>query len=172
MTASDVSPSSSSIGGWESEFLKKIQIEFSKNSFKFSQHMDRINAGIGSIGPDEELESELLAKLSLLEAESVQHKYEIEVLRSEIELISAERDRALEENRVILKEFRQEREALDSELHRLTGMVEERREQQTKSRLEDKYRRALVYIDALQGKLANKTLTPTKPSPRQRPAFR
>lgn len=172
MTTSDVSPSSCSMCGTESEFLKKIQIEFSKNSIKFSHNMDRINAGMGRIGPDEELATELRAKFSLLEAESVEQKYEIEMLRSEIELVSAERDRALEENRVILEEYRHEREALDSELHRLTAMVEERREQQTKSRLEDKYRRALVYIDALQSKLANKTLTPTKPSPRQRPAFR
>jgi hypothetical protein len=151
------------------DFRDNIEHEFSRNVARFEHEMERIKLGIRDTSSldllDKENEiSELKRQISLMETQVVESRYEAEMLRGELELVLADRERLREA-------YENDRHDHDREIRRLANVIEERRDKETKTKLEDKYRRALVYIDALQSKLSTSS-SPIKTTSIKRHPFR
>ena len=172
-----------------SDFGNLLHAEFSRNVSHFKAEMERINSGqirsVGSGDSNEEarlkgLVEELKRKVDVLQSSFAAARDDADLLREELVLVSAERDDAIANAREQLEDITADRDLLERELAQLRHenrmlqrRVEDKRDEETKSRLEDKYRRALVYIDALQAKLANdQHPLPVRPSPHRARPFR
>ena len=172
-----------------SDFGNLLHAEFSRNVSHFKAEMERINSGqirgVGSGDPTEEarltgLVEELKRKVEVLQTSFAAARDDADLLREELVLVSAERDDAIANAREQLEDITADRDLLERELAQLRHenrmlqrRVEDKRDEETKSRLEDKYRRALVYIDALQAKLANdQHPLPVRSSPHRARPFR
>ena len=171
---SSCSPSHISCAGGErssSDFFLLLESEMAKNTLSFKQEIERISGGNYRLGKEDPLKRELentvnslRNQLAVLETGLAEANEEICVLREEkVSALSREKDQ--------MEEFEAERDRLHRVIQRLSDenkdlskqvkeITSQRNDLETKNRLEDKYRRALVYIDALQSKLS---ATPTPP---------
>lgn len=132
-------------------------------SQRFRDELARINEGRFKLGSpaDEETTQRMLAETEDLKVRNRQLETALYEAMSELETIKLDRDELV----TILKQKSKDQEDMQRIIDRLTDenatlvaemrdISQKRRDEIAKSQVEDKYRRALVYIDSLQSKLS------------------
>jgi chromosome segregation ATPase len=142
-----------------------------KNTLNFKQEMERISGGNYRLGKEDPLKRELENTVNSLRNQLAVLETGLAEANEEICVLREEKESALSREKDQMEEFEAERDRLHRVIQRLSDenkdlskqmkeITSQRKDLETKNRLEDKYRRALVYIDALQSKLS---ATPTPP---------
>jgi chromosome segregation ATPase len=151
-----------------SDFFLLLESEMVKNTRAFKAEIDRISAGEYRLGKEDPLKRQLEDAVESLQNQVSVLETSLARANDEILQLCAQRDS-------VVSEMESERERLHRVVERLSDenkdlskqvrdLTSERRETETKHRLEDKYRRALVYIDALQSKLSATPTPPRRPN--------
>jgi chromosome segregation ATPase len=142
-----------------------------KNTLSFKQEMERITGGNYRLGKEDPLKRELEKTVNSLTNQLAALETALAEANEEICVSREEKESALCREKHRMEEFEAERDRLHRVIQRLSDenkdlskqvkeITSQRKDLETRNRLEDKYRRALVYIDALQSKLS---ATPTPP---------
>lgn len=132
-------------------------------SQRFRDELERINEGRSKFGPvcDEETTRLLMAQVEDLKVRNRQLESALLESMAELDSIKLDRDELSSNLKRKSKELQDMQQIIDkltdenaSLVDQMRDISQRRREEIAKSQVEDKYRRALVYIDSLQSKLS------------------
>lgn len=132
-------------------------------SQRFRDELERINEGRWKLGSvcDEETTRRLMAQVEDLKVRNRQLESALLESMAELDTVKLDRDELASNVKRKSKEQQDMQQIIDrltdenaSLVNQMRDISQRRREEIAKSQVEDKYRRALVYIDSLQSKLS------------------